>query len=405
MIWPGGIAAYIDSLARGLVSIGDTVKMLAVIRPDEKEPVDFLEAQKPLVFPFQLTNDEKPHNWLGRKFFSILEILRCQSPRCYRFLNGASFFEASTGTILRLEAILSTEKPTAVIFGHLDARLYPLALCLLAQQVPYGIIAHDFEMYRPPNIKRNDNVIRGLMIKGASWIAANSRQTKSLLDAWRIPSERVKVIYPPISEEVLKESAVGTPLVRDGDCLNLLTICRLVRGKGVDIVLRALKILAAKGIPYRYVVGGDGPERKFLEGLADELELGRNVDFIGPVTGAKKWSAVRNADIFVMTSRPDATIPWQEGFGIAFAEAAAFGIPAVGSKSGGIPDAVIDGETGILVPEESPADVAEALTFLYRQPEKRKLMGKTARERALGLLSPTAIAARFREEVLKAMRR
>ena len=102
-----------------------------------------------------------------------------------------------------------------------------------------------------------------------------------------------------------------------------------------------------------------------------------------------------------MPSRLDATIPWQEGFGIAFVEAAAFGVPAVGSRSGGIPDAVVDGETGILVPEESPLDLADALTFLYRKPDIRKEMGRAARERARRDFSPRAIAARFREEIPK----
>ena len=90
--------------------------------------------------------------------------------------------------------------------------------------------------------------------------------------------------------------------------------------------------------------------------------------------------------------------PWQESFGIAFAEAAAFGVPAVGSKSGGIPDAVVDGETGILVPEESDVDLADALTLLYQKPEIRKQMGMAARERARRQFSPRVIAARFLEK-------
>src|SRR5271154_7301431 len=99
------------------------------------------------------------------------------------------------------------------------------------------------------------------MLKGASWIAANSRHTKSLLDVWRIPAERIKVVHPPISEEAIRESAVLEPTCRKDDNLSLVTICRLVKGKGIDLVLRALKILAARGITYRYVIGGDGRER------------------------------------------------------------------------------------------------------------------------------------------------
>ncbi len=98
-----------------------------------------------------------------------------------------------------------------------------------------------------------------------------------------------------------------------------------------------------------------------------------------------------------MPSRLDSTIPWQEGFGISFVEATAFSLPAVGSRSGGIPDAVADGETGILVPEESSQDLADALKFLHQNPALRKQMGIAARERALRQFSPQLVAAKFRE--------
>jgi glycosyltransferase involved in cell wall biosynthesis len=384
------------------MSLGDTVKMLAVLRPDEKEAMAFLERYEPWVIQFQLVPDDKPASWLGRKCFSVLEILRCVSPDCRRILERTPFFNASAASIARLEGLLSKERPTAIVFGNFDVRLYPLVLPLLQWRRPYGIIAHGCEICPLPNNKTNDFVIKQTMLKGASWIAANSHHTKSLLDVWRIPAERIKVVHPPISEEAIRESALLEPTSRKDDDLSLVTICRLVKGKGIDLVLRALKVLTARGIPYRYVIGGDGPEKGRLEALVDELGLQDKVHFRGSVEGQEKWRLLRNADLFVMPSRYDPAFPWpwRESFGIAFAEAAAFGVPAVGSRSGGIPDAVIDGETGILVPEESPQDLADALTLLYQKPEIRNQMGGAARERARRQFSPKTIAARFREEFL-----
>jgi len=406
MTWPGGIAGYIDSLARGLMSLGDTVRMLAVVRPDEEGQIDFLKKYESWAIPFHLAHDDKPTNWLGRKCVSLLEILRCLSPNCRRVLERGSIFKASTASISRFERILSDQKPTAIVFGNFDVRLYPLALSLLERRRPYGIIAHGCEICRLPSNKKNDLIIRETMLKGASWIAANSRHTERLLETWRISSERIKVVHPPISEEAMRESAVLESTSNKDEDFRLVTICRLVNGKGIDLVLRALKILTARGIPYRYVIGGDGPERGLLDGLVDELGLRDKVRFQGSVEGQEKWRLLWNADVFVMSSRFIAAIssPWQESFGIAFAEAAAFGIPAVGSRSGGIPDAVIDGKTGILVPEESPQDLADALTYLYRNPQTRKQMGEAARERARRQFSPTAIAARFRDEAARAAR-
>lgn len=398
--WPGGIAAYIDTLARGLMSLGDTTKILAVVRPDEKERIEFLETYEPWVIPFQVVQDEKPANWLGRKGVSLLEIIRCLGPNYRRVLGKTSFFEASAASIAKLDELLTVEEPTAIVFTNMDVKLYALALLLQERQRPYGIIAHGSEIGRLPNNKRNDLVKRGMMLRGASWIAANSYHTKSLLEAWRIPSASVKVIHPPISEEAILESAALDPMFRKDDYLSLVTICRLVNGKGIDLVMRALKILAERGISCRYVIGGDGPERKPLEALAAELGVRDKVHFKGSVDGEEKWRLLRNGDVFVMPPRVDSKIH-QEGFGIAFVEAAAFGVPAVGSRTGGIPDAVVDGETGILVPEESPVEIADALTLLYREPEIRKKMGEAARERARREFSPRAVAARFREETSK----
>ena len=86
--WPGGIAAYLDTLARGLISLGDTTKVLAIVHPDEKERIGFLETYEPWVIPFPMVQDDKPANWLDRKWFSLLEVLRCLSPTCRRVLEG-----------------------------------------------------------------------------------------------------------------------------------------------------------------------------------------------------------------------------------------------------------------------------------------------------------------------------
>src|SRR5271156_97573 len=251
MIWPGGIAAYIESLAQGLITLGDTVKMLAVVRPDEKGRANFIERYEPWAIPLQLAQDNKPSNWLGRKWFSLLEVLRCLSPSCRRVLERTSLFRASKVSIAKLEQILSEVNPTAIVFGHLDTKLYPLILSLIEHQRPYGIIAHGCEISRLSNNKTNDLVIRSLMLKSVSWIAANSRHTQTLLDTWKIPSEKIKIVHPPISEELITASFNVEPVSRKDNAFDLVTICRLVKGKGIDLVVRALKLLDAAGIPYR----------------------------------------------------------------------------------------------------------------------------------------------------------
>lgn len=398
--WPGGIAEYLDSLARGLIGLGHAVTVLAVVAPHESERIQFLENYEPWVTPFPMTPDAKPEYWFGRKFSSLLEMLRCKSPMLRKALEHTRRFRASRGSIEKLDRYLAVTKPDTVIFGHLDVRLYPLALLLLEKKIPYVIIAHDSEIRQVTDNGRSDLALRGMMLKGARWVVANSHHTKTLLGVWNLPPDQVRIVYPPISQDTCNESELsGSDVPRD-DRFTLVTICRLVRGKGIDLVLRALSILDANGIPFRYLIGGDGPEKESLVALASSLGLAGKVEFKGPVAGKEKWCLLRTGDVFVTPSRVDPSVPWQEGFGIAFVEAAAFGLPAVASTSGGIPDAVVDGETGILVPEESVAELADALMVFYRDPEKREQMGRAARERARERFSPRAIAGWFQKDIL-----
>ena len=396
---PGGRADYIDNLARGLIKCGNRTRVLAVVQPHQKERLAFLKQYEDWVIPFELVHDERPQNWVGSKFVSLLEILRCLSPRARRVLEKTSFFRPSAESIGRLQKVLAKENPSMIVFGHLDMRLYPYALYFLERRLPYGIIAHESEIY-PFRNRRNEFVRRGAMLRGAQWIAANSRHTKSLVEMWGLPASRIKIVHPPICEEATSARVDLKPARKTNDELNLVTICRLVKPKGIDTVIRAIKILDTKGVPCRYVIGGDGAERIFLEALIDELGLKTRVHFRGHVAEQEKWRLLQDSDVFVMPSRVDPKTQ-HEGFGIAFMEASAFGLPAVGSRGGGIPDAVLHGETGLLVPQDSPEELAEALAFLYRNPEERMQMGRIGRERARTQFSPAAIAAHFQEEISK----
>ncbi len=394
---PGGRADYIDNLVRGLIAIGSATKVLAVLQSHHQEQLAFLERYEDWVIPFQVAYDQRPQNWLGNKLISLLEIARCLSPVAKLGLDKTRFFQASADSLARLDRILAREEPTFVVFGHLDMRLYPLALCLRQRRVPYGIIVHGREVPRC-RARTNEFVRRRSVIKGATWIVANSRDTRSLVEVWGIPQSRISIVHPPIAEEAILLSKKMGVLPRNRGQLRLVTLCRLVRGKGIDIVLRALSLLSAAGIPFEYAIGGDGDERAFLEALAAELQLRDRVTFVGYINGAQKWQLLQNSDVFVMPSRVESG--WVESFGIAFIEAAAFGLPAVGSRTGGIPDAIVDGVTGMLVEAESPEDLAEALTFLYQNSEKRIEMGKAGRERARRQFSPASVATDFQEKLL-----
>ena len=393
---PGGIASYLDSLTRGLIACRKNAKVLALVESHETDRLDFLQSYEDWVISLPIVHDQRPHNWLGNKCVSLLEIARCKSPGVRAVLERTSLFKDSATAIVQLKAVLEKEKPMLVVLGHLDLKLYPLVLHLQQIGQPYGIIAHDSEIYFCKN-RVNDRVRRGMIIKGANWIAANSRHTRSLVEAWGIPREKITIIHPPLSEQAIFISNELDGEVRD-DSFTLITVSRIVPNKAIDLVLKALQIINRNEIPFRYIIVGEGPERESLQRLSTDLGLQNKITFTGYISDEDKWRLLQASDLYVMPSRvrPE---DQHEGFGIAFLEAAACGIPSVGTNAGGIPDAVLDGETGMLVEPDSPEALAQTLTFLYRNPAVRMRMGMAARERARTQFSPSIVAAQFHQEV------
>jgi phosphatidylinositol alpha-1,6-mannosyltransferase len=105
------------------------------------------------------------------------------------------------------------------------------------------------------------------------------------------------------------------------------------------------------------------------------------VTFLGALPDQEVTDLFGAADVFVHPNRVEATD--FEGFGIVFLEAAAAGLPAIGGRSGGVPEAIVDGATGLLVGGEDPQELRQCLERLVDSAELRKRLGSAARERVL----------------------
>jgi len=157
----------------------------------------------------------------------------------------------------------------------------------------------------------------------------------------------------------------------------LLTVSRLDTHKGIDTVIRALPAVRAAFPAARYAVAGVGARRPEFERLVRGLGLGHAVKFLGFVGDDQLPALYNAADLYVGASRRYDLLA--EGFGIALVEASACGLAVVGGRSGGVPDAVRDGETGILVDPDDPAAVAAGISGLLADAAARRRMGDAGR--------------------------
>ena len=161
----------------------------------------------------------------------------------------------------------------------------------------------------------------------------------------------------------------------------ILFVGRLVKRKGVDDLIGAFNLLLSDIPTARREIVGDGPERMNLEKLVSDLGIGEKVRFVGSLKGRALNEKYLECDVFVMPSRTMKDDV--EGFGTVFLEAGLAGKPSVGTDSGGIPEAVIDGETGILVPEADIKGLALALRTVLTDEALGLRLGENARRRVL----------------------
>ena len=219
----------------------------------------------------------------------------------------------------------------------------------------------------------------------ARGVLANSHNTAALLARRGVPSSAIHVIRLGVEHDRFRPSVPGAEALRrtlapDGQIL-LLTVGRLQRRKGHDLVLEALKRWGEAARRIRYVIVGDGEERQRLEQMVRDFDLGSVVVFAGKAPSSTLPQYYGAADLFIHPNRVEGAD--FEGFGIVFLEAAAAGLPVIAGRSGGVPEAVLDQVTGLLVSGTDSEELQRAMTDLISNPARRREMGEAGRARVL----------------------
>lgn len=160
----------------------------------------------------------------------------------------------------------------------------------------------------------------------------------------------------------------------------LLTVARLILRKGIGTVIRAMPRILDRYPGARYVIVGEGQDRLQLEELVRETGVADHVVFTGRVDDDRRQQFYAASDIYIMVSHPG-PLGDVEGFGLTFLEANLHGLPVIGSRCGGIPEAVGDGDNGLLVAPETPAEIVEAVANLVDHPDRCRRMAQRGQER------------------------
>jgi colanic acid/amylovoran biosynthesis glycosyltransferase len=234
---------------------------------------------------------------------------------------------------------------------------------------------------------------RQLAAQGALFLCA-SDFIRSRLLAMGFPPERTRTHYIGVDCRRItpRDATEERPII--------LHVARLVEVKGTVHLLRAFAGLGDRNA--ELVIIGDGPLRQSLTAEASSLRIAGRVRFLGALPQAEVLAWMRKAAMLVLPSVRTGT-GRIEGLGMVILESAASGVPVIGSDIGGIPEAVIDGQTGFLVPERDDEGLASRIGKLLDDKALRQRMGMAARllvERQFDLVAQTRLLETLYDEAL-----
>ena len=269
-----------------------------------------------------------------------------------------------------------------VHFLHTPASVTRYAALLTGRSFSFS--AHAKDIWTTPDWERREK------IADARWGTTCTRDGWSELRRVASPGdrERVELVYhgldlarfPPPLES--RHGADGSDPARP---VRLLAVGRAVEKKGFDDLLAALGRLPAT-LHWRLVHIGGGELLDALKIQATELGLADRIEWRGSQAQGAVVEAMRQADLFVLPSRP-AGDGDRDGLPNVLMEAATQALPAISTDFAGVPEFIENGVNGILVPPQAPADLAEALARLIAAPVERQRLGKAACERLVSAFS------------------
>jgi colanic acid/amylovoran biosynthesis glycosyltransferase len=284
------------------------------------------------------------------------------------------------GTMRRLEALLVEAAALRAwgvdrVHAHF-ARWATAAAEVLAAWTgaPFGFTAHAYDVFRDP-VRIEDKARR------AAWAVACTEAARAEIERRHGPATaaRFRVIRHGLD---LSAWRPGARAARAGGPLRVLAVGRLVRKKGFDVLLEAVKAASERGDGVVVRIVGAGEEEAALRAAIDRLGVRGAVSLEGAVSPDAVRERLRDwADVVAVPSRVEADGD-RDGLPNVVGEAMACGVPVVGTPVGGILEMLTDGETGLVVPAEDAGALADALVRLAADPGLARRLGERARAKA-----------------------
>jgi glycosyltransferase involved in cell wall biosynthesis len=291
--------------------------------------------------------------------------------------------------------VLADELPTDVGRLHVHFLHTPASVtryAALLRRLPWSASAHAKDIWTTPEWEKREK------LANCDWLVTCTRANRDHLDALAPPG-RVELVYHGIDLARFPAFAQPRP-PRDGrspaDPVTILSVCRLVEKKGMDVLLEALARLPA-ALNWRLVHVGGGPLTRTLERQARKLGIDARITWCGALSQDQLLPKLRGADLFALACRV-AGDGDRDGLPNVLVEAQSQGLACVATRVSAIPELIRDGLTGVLVDPQAPDDLACALASLITDPVRRSSLGAAGRARVTAEFSIDANFERLAEK-------
>lgn len=282
-------------------------------------------------------------------------------------------------------------------------------MCLALKKLigtPYACFVHGEDVGTAVNSREHAFLVRQVLAN-AEYCIANSHNTSNLIRSrWQLPADRVRILHPGVDTKQFSPALRSDSLRSELGWRNrtvILSVGRLQRRKGHDILIQALPAIKQQVPDVLYSIVGDGEERAFLEQSARDLQVLEHVQFRGETSDGELAKCYQQCNIFALPNREiNGDI---EGFGMVLLEAQACGRPVIAGQSGGTAETMRVDHTGKIVDCTHPDELARTLIHLLRDPDLCDTMGRAAREWAVNRFDWDALAIQaerlFQEERMR----
>ena len=289
-------------------------------------------------------------------------------------------YHKRAGAIRALRAVIGEVRPVLI---HVDDIWWVPQSRRAADELRIPILAHVLQEVEPAKVRRYE-------LDCLDRVFPASRQIQRSLEAGGVLPDRLQTLYYGVDLNRVPDHVDGRDIRNrfgiPADALVLGTVANLFARKGYDVMLQAFPTIVATfpNVHYLIVGSGDAAYEESIRSLVKTLGQESHVHFAGFQDSV--YPCLAAMDVYVHPAR-------MEGFGIAVLEAMAMRKPVVVTATGGLPEIVQDGETGLLVPPSEQDALAQAVKRLLRDPVLRRKLGDAGRDRVASMFTVDAMMA------------